>query len=296
MEFASNADRTNAVGAALTVLLRRFWPGAKPLVLVTATKSHAGKGTIIDFVRGRTAKAEILYEKLDWPMQSQCQRHLQANPAIGLINFDNVRLDSAGGGGFIRGGFVESFITNAEISLAAPGVGQFQTKNQYVVAINTNDGTLSADLLNRALPIHLAPKGSVHDRPSAIGNPKLEYLPQNQVQIESELHGMIQRWKDAGQPLVAVRHSMTTWAQTIGGILKVNGFTDFLGNYVTARLNHDPMRQALGILGAAFRDKPKTPTEWGNIVRDQGLASTLFKPCERDTEKGRARAFGVLMS
>jgi hypothetical protein len=205
-------------------------------------------------------------------------------------------LDSAGGGGFIRGGFVESFITNAEVSLAAPGVGQFQNKNRYVVAINTNDGTLSADLLNRALPIHLAPKGSVHDRPSPIGNPKLEFLPQNQLQIESELHGMIQRWKEAGQPLVAVRHSMTTWAQIIGGILKVNGFTDFLGNYGAARLNHDPMRQALGILGAAHPNKPKKPTEWGNIVRDQGLASTLFKPCERDTEKGRARAFGVMMS
>jgi hypothetical protein len=28
MAFASNADRTNAVALALTVLLRNFWPGA----------------------------------------------------------------------------------------------------------------------------------------------------------------------------------------------------------------------------------------------------------------------------
>ena len=52
MEFASNADRTNTVAAALTTLLRHRWLGEKPLYLITATKSHSGKGTITEFVRG----------------------------------------------------------------------------------------------------------------------------------------------------------------------------------------------------------------------------------------------------
>jgi hypothetical protein len=47
MDFASNADRTNTVAAALTVLLHRKWPGHKPVILVTATKSHSGKGTSV---------------------------------------------------------------------------------------------------------------------------------------------------------------------------------------------------------------------------------------------------------
>ena len=46
MAFASPANRTNTVAAAITVLLRPCWMGAKPIVLITATKSHAGKGTI----------------------------------------------------------------------------------------------------------------------------------------------------------------------------------------------------------------------------------------------------------
>jgi len=67
MDFAGAADRCNTVAAALTVLIRNHWSGAKPLVSVTATKSHAGKGTICDFVRGRVPKAAVLYECMDWP-------------------------------------------------------------------------------------------------------------------------------------------------------------------------------------------------------------------------------------
>ena len=59
MEWQSNADRTNAVAAALTVLFRRHYSGGKPVVLVTDPKSHAGKGTLIEFIRGKSAKAEI---------------------------------------------------------------------------------------------------------------------------------------------------------------------------------------------------------------------------------------------
>ena len=80
MAFATNSDRTNTVGAALTVLLRHQWLGQKPVILVTATKSHSGKGTITEFFRGNTPKADVLYEAVDWPMQSQFQRHSKPTP------------------------------------------------------------------------------------------------------------------------------------------------------------------------------------------------------------------------
>jgi hypothetical protein len=197
MEFASSADRTNTVAAALTVLLRNHWTGAKPLVLVTATRSHAGKSTLTAFIRGRVPTSNILYESVDWPMLRQFQEQCARNPDIGMINLDNVRLDSAGGRDrFIRLAFLESFLTSPEIDLASPGSGQpMRLKNRFVMAITTNDGVVSADLLNRALPIHLAPKGNVLSRLSPIGNPKLEFLPENQERIEAEFHGMIERWK-----------------------------------------------------------------------------------------------------
>ncbi len=41
---------------------------------------------------------------------------------------------------------------------------------------------------------------------------------------------------------------MTHWARTIGGILKFNGFTDFLANAATRKSAADPICEALAIL------------------------------------------------
>jgi hypothetical protein len=299
MDFATNADRSNTVAAALTVLLRNHWLGAKPVVVVSATKSHAGKGTICEFIRGHVAKADVLYESVDWPMQSQFQQQYARNPDIGMMVLDNVRLDSAGGRGrFIRSAFLESFLTSPEIHLASPSVGQpARLPNRFVMAISTNDGMLSPDLLNRALPIHLAPKGNVQSRQSPIGNPKLEFLPQNQEHIEAELRGMIERWKRCSQPLdEAAKHPMTPWAQTIGGILQANGFTDFLANYETRVTLDDPTRVALAILASAAPGQPLRPVEWAELAVCEGLAKTLFSSGDRETPKGRERGMGVVFS
>jgi len=298
MAFASNADRTNTVAAALTTQLRRCWMGAKPIVLVTATKTHSGKGTVTDFVRGNVPKADILYESIDWPMMSQFQRQLQVSPDIGLIVMDNVRCDSSGRATMIRSGFVESFVTNPEVLLASPGAGEpVRLQNRYLFTINTNDGKLSPDMMNRALSIHLAPKGNVHEQDTPIGNPKLDYLPKHRDQIEAELRGMIERWKAAGRRLDSqVKHSMSNWAATIGEILRVNGFTDFLANSRERRAADDPLQEALAILGAAKPGKPLRPIDWAKLVVEQGLAKTLLPANERDTEAGRVRAIGKVLT
>jgi hypothetical protein len=189
-------------------------------------------------------------------------------------------------------------VTSPEVTLASPGAGETaRLRNWFVVTINTNDGSLSPDLMNRALPIHLAPKGDVQDRRMPIGNPKLEFLPQNQERIEAELRGMIERWKQSGLPLdESVKHPMTPWARAVGGILQVNGFSDFLANYHARTLADDPVREALGILAAAKPGRELRPREWAALAVEQGLARTLFSTHERDTEKGRERATGVLLS
>lgn len=232
-------------------------------------------------------------------MQSQFQRQIRLDADIGLVVFDNVRLDSAGGRAtMIRSAFLEGFVTSAEVTLASPGAGEaLRVRNKYVVTLNTNDGALSPDLLNRSLPIHLAPVGDVQDRHSDIGNPKLEFLPQNRERIEAELNGMIHRWIEAGSPLdMDVKFPMIRWARTIGGILRVSGFEGFLANYGTRKCHDDPIREALSILAvAATPGKALRPMTWANLAKEQGLANILFSANERDTPKGRERAIGRIL-
>jgi hypothetical protein len=296
MSFATNADRTNAVAAALTVLLRNFWPGAKPLLAVTATKSHAGKDTILEFARGLTPKESISYDPTDWALQRTFVEVVNARRDAGLIVLENARLGR--GCPHIASGFLERFITDGEPTLYSPGSGEpLKMVNRLVVGVSANFGGLSEDLLNRALPIHLSPIGNVADRRPDIGNPKLHFLPGYRVQIAAELLGMVEKWKVAGRPLdKAAQHPMSEWAGTVGGILLANGFKGFLGNYGTRRTADDPIRQGLGVLGAARPDEWLRPDDWAREAVRLGLVKTLIPTNERDSDKGRERAIGVLLS
>jgi hypothetical protein len=296
MAFASSADRTNAVAAALTVQLRHLWAGAKPLIAVTSTKSHGGKDTIISFAAGNAAKRSVSYQRTDWAFQHAVVQELKHNPDTGLLNVENARLEH--GSRHIASTFLERFLTDPEPSLSSPGTGGPVTfKNHLVVALSTNFGTVNEDLMNRALPIHLAPVGNVADRESPIGNPKLEYLPAHRDRIEAELRGMVERWKSLGRPPDNdARHPFSDWARTVGGILKANGYSDFLGNCSVRRTVDDPVRKALGLLGAARPDEWLRAHTWAQLAVDIGVARAVIPQHDRDTEKGRERGMGVVLS
>lgn len=302
MEWQSNADRTNVVAALLTVAFRHHFPGGKPLVLITATKSHAGKGTIAEFIRGSTTKAEVLYENVDWPMHRSLHEQLQQYSDAGVISIDNVRIDSAGRGKMIRSAFLESFITNNEVVLSSTRSTSLRVANHFVVLLNTNEGSLSIDLLNRSLPIRLSPTGDLVDRVARAkarlgGDIKLEWLPTHRSQIEEELWGMIAKWNEAGRPLdESVRHPMGAWAKVIGGILEVNGFSDFLSNYSGTRCAADPLREAISILAFHAGTEPRRAHELAQMVVQQGLAKALLPHVDAANPAATERAIGVVLT
>jgi hypothetical protein len=292
MEWAGNADRTNAVAAALLVHLRLLWPGGKLVALITATVSGAGKGTVMKFAVGIVRRANVLYENLDWPIQRQLQQQLNAHPDIGVITSDNVRTDSSHSRE-IRSGFLEGFITEQENILNAPGGGpEVCTPNAFVFFINTNEGVFSKDFLNRSLLIHLAPRGDVTEthRNCPIGDP-MEYLDRHREQLDAERRGMIEKWKRAGRPLLPDApegHRMVDCTRTLGGILQVNGFTDFLGNHRSVRAVYDPVGQSLGILAAVAPGKEMPAGQWAALAVTQGL-DNLFRPGSRGRDKVLSR-------
>ena len=296
MQFASNADRTNTVAAALTVLLHNHWPGGKPVILVTATKSHAGKDTIIAFATGTNKSVSISYQATSWAVERSFVGAVKTNPDAAVIVVENARLD--GREKVIASAFLERFATDPEPQLFSTGTGAaIRIRNEFVLAISTNYGSVSEDILNRAVSIHLNPVGNIADRASSIGNPKLEFLPDNRDKIAAELRGMVERWKDAGSPLdEEVRHPFGPWAKVVGGILRINGFTDFLANYGTRKTTDDPIRRGLGILGSSQPDRWLTPGEWVKLAVDLGLDKAVIPAADRSTDASRMRGIGVVLS
>lgn len=295
MAFETEADHTNALAAALTVLLRNHWLGGKPILVVTANKSHAGKDTVISFAAGEAGSVSISYQAKNWAIERCFVGAVKSDPDAAVIVIENARLD--GSDKFLASAFLERFATDPEPLLFSTGTGPpLRRRNDLVLAISTNFGCVSEDLMNRSLPVHLNPVGNVADRVSPIGNPRLEYLPAKKERIAAELRGMVERWKAAGRPLdLEVRHPFSVWAKTIGGILRVNGFRSFLGNYGVRKTVDDPLRKGLGLLGAYHhQDDWKQASDWAKYVSDLGLVKAVIPPADQDSEAGRARGLGVV--
>lgn len=301
MDFESNADRTNAVAAILTVLLHDHWLGGKPIIVVTATKSHAGKDTIILFAIGGFRYTSISYQAKNWALERNFVGATKLDPDVAVLVIENARLD--GRDRCIASAFIERFATDPEPFLFSTGTGKaIRRKNDIVLAISTNFGTVSEDIMNRSLPIHLDPVGNVADRQPSIGNPKLEFLPTHWEEIAAEVRGMVERWKAAGmRPDEDIRHPFSLWAKTVGGILKANGFHDFLANYGQRKTADDPVRKALGILGVESAKAPATmglerPEVWAQRIAALGLTKELILPGDQGSQAGRCRGTGVVLS
>jgi hypothetical protein len=298
MPWASNADRTAALAAALTVQMRDIWPGGMPAVLATANKSHAGKDTVIMWASGTTRQRSVSYQRADWPMEQAIVATLAGDPTVGVLVVENVRL--AAGEPHIASGCLERAITSPVIAMHSTkgrGAGGFMRVNNIVFAISTNYGALSSDIVNRGLFVVLHCTGDIADRTSAIGNPKYDFIPQYRTQTVAELRGMVERWRRAGMPLdTSARHPFGPWAQTIGGILMVAGYTDFLKNIGIRKTADDPVRKAIGILGSARPDEWLPSAEWGRLVRRIGKVKELIPEGDRDTDVGHERGIGVVLS
>ena len=293
MDFATPADRANTIAAALTILLRNHWPGGKPIVIVSGSRSHCGKGTIVDFVANTTSKVAIGYHKSDATFRSEFVAAIKRHPRIGLINIDNVRI---GAHRVIGSPFLESYLTEPDPYLFGAGE-PIHNRNDLVIAMTTNGSSVNEDLMNRALPIRLDPVGDVTQRTTPIGNPKLEYLPRHRDQIEAELRGMIERWRAAGRPLdESARHSFTPWARTIGGILRVHGIEGFLGNLSARKTADDPVRSALRELAIKYPDTWMSAREWARAARELGLIDRLVSEADRRSESGQERGIGGVLT
>jgi hypothetical protein len=295
MAFESEADRANALAGALTVLLRNHLPGGKPVLIVSSNKSHSGKDTVCSFAAGTAGSISISYQATNWALERSFVGALKTNPDVGVVVVENARLDR--GDKFIASAFLERIATDPEPLLFSTGTGPpVRRRNDLVLAISTNFGCVSEDIMNRGLPVRLHLVGNVADRYSPVGNPRLEYLPANRERIAAELLGMVERWKATGQPLdKEVRHPFSVWAKVVGGILRVNGYHHFLANYGVRKTVDDPLRQGLGLLGAQAPDKWLQAAMWSQYVSDLGLAKAVIPPADQDSEAGRARGLGVVL-
>ena len=181
--------------------------------------------------------------------------------------------------------------------LIGPSGSGARVDNAFVVFATGNRLKFSEDMLNRTVSIRLEVKGDVTRRSSTIGDPKNEYLPANEDRIRAELLGIIAAWDAAGRPpFTGDTRNKGPWASAIGGMLELAGFGQFLANDRERRTADDPISEALATLGSAYPDEWLTATDWSARIAALGFTKVLIKVHDRESNSGRARGTGLVLS
>ena len=296
MNFNTAGDRYKAMAAKLVVMLRNHFLGGKPAIVVTANRSHAGKDTVLDFVKGSTPEVTLTFGTTDWALENIFMKAYRVDPNTGVYNFANIRLDSKQQ---VASAFLERTLTSSVVDCHSVKLGHLRCPNNFVMLFSINQGRFSEDMINRSLVINLS-SGDPEQRVSNIANPRHEFLPKHIDEIDAEFYGMIKRWMDAGCPEgTSVNKSWTLCSRVISGILECNGIQCDLTTEKTAILNSQT--EAIAWIGATIlrqkgnNDKHRAK-DLVETVRYLGLVKTVCNGSSSAQDSQIARDLGVLLS
>jgi hypothetical protein len=302
--WASEADLENALGLLLTGLLaNHFVSDPKPVGLIDGNQQEIGK-TLLAQVLGQVLdghEPERIPLTRDEELEKKVGAKLRESRS-GIFFFDNLKMK-------IDSAFLEANALSPLLSVQLLGHSQNITRpNTYLWLITSNLTSGSSDTITRGIPVRLRYEGNPVER--VFQDNPLAYAACHRLDLLGELAGMVERWKQAGRPTApaawpagrpAPKHRCKRWVEVVGGILAVNGFTNFLSNVEEARAAMDEGLQALATLAEhavtasvpGFVNPPandpnrgKLPREWaalfaGAHVYHEKLADKSAK--SRDT-------------
>jgi len=83
----------------------------------------------------------------------------------------------------------------------------------------------------------------------------------------------------------------------VGGILKVNGVRGFLANYGKRRVADDPVRAAIGLLGASHHEENwYKPDDLAREATKLGLVKQLIPVGDQESFESKKRGLGVVLT
>jgi hypothetical protein len=311
--WAEAADLENALGLLLTGLLaNHFVSDPKPIGLIDGNQQEIGK-TLLAQVFGQVLDGHEP-ERIPLTRDDELEKKVGAKlreSRSGIFFFDNIKakIDSA---------FLEASALSPLLSVRLLGHSQnINRPNTYLWLITSNLTSGSSDTITRGVPVRLRYEGNPVER-TFHENP-LAYAAGHRLDLLGELAGMVERWKQAGRPLAqdadawpagrpAPQHRCKRWVEVIGGILAVNGFTNFLSNVEEARAAMDEGLQALATLAEhaltanvpGFVNPPvndvnrgKLPREWATLFAG---AHVYHEKLSERNARGKETWIGTFLS
>ena len=238
--FEDDSDFENAIGFALTLIVRQGLKTGEPVPLfdVTAAREGIGKSllacTLLSAVIGYNMATDDLSSN-----REEIEKVVGGILLAGreAVVFDNVDTDRP-----LDSGLLASIITQGKRSVRPLGTSRMAVvENRATFCCTGSNVEIKPELAKRMVAIRLADEGIPEkDRKVKIEGIQ-DYVLEHREEYLSALVRMVQRWIDDGKPEAENSHRMRQWSRIIRGIMEVNGFGgSFLTNADDVMLSTSP--------------------------------------------------------
>ena len=238
--FEDNSDFENAIGFALTLIVRQGLQVGEtvPLFDVTAAREGVGKSLLACTLSSAVMGYNIATDDLS-SNREEIEKAVGGILLAGreAVVFDNVDTDKP-----LDSGLLASIITQPKRSVRPLGTSQMAViENCATFCCTGSNVEVKPELAKRMVAIRLADPGIPEkDRKVTIEGIQ-DYVLKHRGQYLSALVRMVQRWLDAGKPEAVNTHRMRQWSRVVRGIMQANGFgRSFLANSDAVMLSASP--------------------------------------------------------
>ena len=238
--FEDESDFENAIGFALTLIVRQGLQVGEPVPLfnVTAAREGVGKSllacTLCSAVMGYNMATDDLSSNRE-EIEKAVGGILLAGREV--VVFDNVDTDKP-----LDSGLLASIITQGKRSVRPLGTSQMAViENCATFCCTGSNVEVKPELAKRMVAIRLADPGIPEKNRKVKIEGIQDYVLKHREQYLSALVRMVQRWLDAGKPEAVNTHRMRQWSRVVRGIMQANGFGgSFLENSDAVMLSASP--------------------------------------------------------
>jgi hypothetical protein len=237
--FAAEADRANAIGALLTVMLRPSLGMKSPLIAIDSPSPGSGKSLLASVIAAAgTGERPAMYAlpETDAEVRKGITTMLDAGASV--VIYDNVSRT-------LRSPALSSALT-ADVweDRQLCTNNKIKVPQQAVFFVTGNNMSFSREIARRIGRIKIDPKMSHPETRTAFkrkDDALVTWAIQERGAIVAAALTMVRAWIVAGCPRATVPSmgSFDLWAQTIGGILEFAGVKGFLGNLTDVRTEAD---------------------------------------------------------
>lgn len=288
--FQDEASRQNFIGLMLTLLLRPTIDGNIPLTLVVSSLERTGKTKLIEDLLGGVL--------LGYPtpaLQLSGGEEETDKRLLGMLlkgkptyHFDNLRMD-------VDSGSLASVITASNYQGRALGTNTMpELRNRAVLVGSGNNVRMSSEMAKRTVPIILQPTSDSPELRADFLHPDLRaYVRQMRSQALSCLLGMVANWEKAGRPKGEHRlGGFESFTAVVGGVMDVQGYTQWLGNLSRWRRHADPHGEDLAAFVDAWWKKHRsTPVTAGELLSLADDLGVFLSEVRGNTQRGRLGSF-----